>query len=74
MVSTFSIVNSFDENYIPTEKGADLCFTSFLDARGNGQLRGNRRARVEKGTLLGHLWVDRFGRHGLTVKKNLIKT
>lgn len=57
MVSTFSIVKSFDENDVPTEKGADLCFTSFLDAR------------VEKGTLLGHLWVDRFGRHGLKIKK-----
>ena len=61
------------QQHVPTGKGADLRFTSFLDARGNGQLRGNRRARVEKGTLLGHLWVDRFGRHGLIIKKNLMK-
>lgn len=38
----------FDQSYVPTEKGTDLSFTSFLDVRGHGQVKGNRRARAEK--------------------------
>lgn len=48
MVPTFSAAKSFEKSYVPTEKEAGLSFTSFLDARGNRQLKGNGGARVEK--------------------------
>lgn len=48
MVPTFSIAKSFEESCVPTGKVADLSFTSFLDVRGHGLVKHNRRARAER--------------------------